>query len=76
MSEVEVYTVAELATKMGCGVNTVYEGIKRNEIPHLKIGKRRKILPRPVIDRWWDSAGAVVPESAPLKVVGGTSRDG
>lgn len=33
-------TVAEAAQVLGIGKNTAYEAIKRNELPHLRIGGR------------------------------------
>ena len=51
------YTVPQLAAKLGLSAETVYRGIRRNEIPHLRVGKRRLILPRASIDRWLASAG-------------------
>ena len=51
------YTVPELADTLGLSTETVYRGIRRGEIPHLRIGQRRLILPRASIDRWLASAG-------------------
>ena len=53
------YTVSELANTLGLSTETVYRGIRRGEIPHLRIGQRRLILPRASIDRWLASAGNV-----------------
>jgi excisionase family DNA binding protein len=36
----DTYTVAEAAKRLGIGRNTAYEGIRTNEIPHIKIGGR------------------------------------
>ena len=55
--ETVCYTVPELAERLGLSVETVYRGIRRNDIPHLRIGQRRLILPRAAIDRWLASAG-------------------
>ena len=55
------YTVPELAERLGLSVETVYRGIRRNEIPHLRIGQRRLILPKASIDRWLASAGDTRP---------------
>ena len=50
------YSVPELARRLDLGTESVYEAIKRNEIPHLRIG-RRIILPKSAIDEWLKSAG-------------------
>jgi len=50
------YTVPELATKLGLSVETIYRSIRRKQIPHIKIGDRRLILPKTAIDKWLESA--------------------
>ena len=57
--ETVCYTVPELADTLGLSTETVYRGIRRGEIPHLKIGERRLILPKAAIDKWLASAGDV-----------------
>lgn len=45
--------VKKAAVLLGVSVATVYEGCKRNEIPHLKIG-RRIVVPRVAFERMLD----------------------
>jgi excisionase family DNA binding protein len=42
------FTVAELATALGVGGQTVYDAIARGEIRHVRIG-RRIVIPRDVL---------------------------
>lgn len=49
------YAVGELAVKLGLSTETVYRGIQRGEIPHLRVG-RRIILPKTAIDAWLANA--------------------
>jgi excisionase family DNA binding protein len=44
------YSVPEGARKIGVSDNTMYEAIKRNEIPHIRIGKCVRI-PKAALDR-------------------------
>ena len=50
------YTVPELAERLGLSAETIYRSIRRKQIPHLKIGERRLILPKAAIDKWLASA--------------------
>ncbi len=45
------YSVAELAALLGLSDESIYRGIRRNQIPHLRIG-RRLVLPKVAIDDW------------------------
>ena len=40
----------EAGKLLGLGRNATYEAIRRNEIPHIKIGKRL-LIPRAALDR-------------------------
>jgi excisionase family DNA binding protein len=48
------YSVPDLARRLGIGIESMYGAIKRNEVPHLKIG-RRIILPKAAIQEWLKS---------------------
>ena len=53
--DIVTYTIADLVVRIGLSRNSVYAGIRRGEIPSLKVGSRY-ILPRASIDRWLASA--------------------
>ena len=44
-----VLTVNEVAKMLGLSRNSTYEGIRRGEIPHIRIGKRL-LIPRVALD--------------------------
>lgn len=44
-SEPLVYTADEVKDLLGLGLNQIYEGIKRGEIPSCRVG-RRVLIPR------------------------------
>jgi excisionase family DNA binding protein len=44
------YTAREVMTLLGVNLNLVYEMANRNELPVIKVGKR-KLFPRSAIDR-------------------------
>jgi excisionase family DNA binding protein len=50
-------SVDEAAVALGISRAFAYDAIKRNEIPHIKIGKRI-LIPRVALDRMLDSSGA------------------
>jgi excisionase family DNA binding protein len=52
----EVLTVQETATTLGISLNSAYEGIRRGEIPHLRIG-RRIVVPVAALERVLATAG-------------------
>jgi excisionase family DNA binding protein len=33
-------SVKEAAQRLGCSVELIYSGVRRNEIPHLKVGRK------------------------------------
>lgn len=54
--ERKVYSVVEVATMLGISKSTVYELIKRKEIPTICIGSR-KIIPKQRFDEWLEALG-------------------
>ena len=56
VTDTKRYTIPDLCQLTGLSRNSVYSGIRRGEIPCLKVGSRY-ILPRASIDRWLASAG-------------------
>lgn len=50
------YTVPRLAEMLGLSIESVYRGIQRGDIPHLRVG-RRIVLPKAAIDKWMAQAG-------------------
>ena len=48
--------VMETANLLGISRNSAYQGILRNEIPHVKVGKRI-LIPRLALERMLESAG-------------------
>ena len=50
MSGKMTYTVEEVAKLLGIGRNQAYEGVARNEIPSIRIG-RRLLVPRAALER-------------------------
>ena len=45
------WTVEEAAELLGIGRNSAYEAISRNELPHVRIG-RRLLVPRIGLEAW------------------------
>jgi len=45
-----VLSVRETASMLGISRNSAYEGIRRGEIPHLRVGKRL-LVPRLILER-------------------------
>lgn len=46
-----VYTIPEVAQLLGISRSYAYELVKRNEIPILKLGKRR-MIPKQYLEQW------------------------
>ena len=46
-----VYTIPEVAQLLGISRSYAYELVKRNEIPILKLGKRR-MIPKQYLEHW------------------------
>lgn len=44
-------SVREAARALGLGRETVYEMVRQNQIPNVKVG-RRVIIPRPALEAW------------------------
>jgi excisionase family DNA binding protein len=61
MTERLTLTVSEAAQLLGVSRNSLYEAVRRNEVPHLRIG-RRIVIPRRqlenLLDGLFESAGA------------------
>lgn len=51
------YTVPEAAERLGIGRNQAYEGIKRRDIPHIRIGGRI-LVPVAALERMLDGPAA------------------
>lgn len=58
------YALDDLRTLTGLSRNSVYEGCRRGEIPHLRVGKRL-IFPRALVDAWLTAGAASSRESTP-----------
>lgn len=43
----------EIAEVLGCGLNTVYEAIRRGQIPCHRLGRREYVVPRERFIRWY-----------------------
>ncbi len=59
-SERATYTVSELAVRLGVSTATIYEQLKENKIPHLRMGTRY-VIPRAAIEKWLEAAGTPQP---------------
>ena len=46
-----VYTVEEVARRLGLGRSATYDAIRRGQIPARRIG-RRILIPRAELERW------------------------
>lgn len=55
-SERLTYNVVEAAKILGLSKNSCYQGVLRNEIPHIKVGKR-VLIPRRALEAMLESAG-------------------
>jgi excisionase family DNA binding protein len=58
----EPYTIEEVGKKLRVGRNQAYEAVRRGEIPHFTIG-RRKLVPAPAFDRLLETGFALRPSS-------------
>ena len=56
-------SVAALAEDLGLSERSVRTALRRDEIPHIRVGKRY-ILPRSAIQRWLENAGTDFPPAA------------
>ncbi len=56
-----VLTVKELAERWGLNIKTVYEAIELKQVPTIKVGRRRILIPRAWVE---EMEGRVVPEGA------------
>ena len=48
------YTVAEIQKILHCGKKTVYDLLKRNEFPYIKLGGGGYRISKPGFDAWLD----------------------
>jgi excisionase family DNA binding protein len=46
IDEPEVWTVAQVAAKLGINRNTVYEAIHRGQIPSIRAGEKLILIPK------------------------------
>jgi excisionase family DNA binding protein len=53
-------TVAEVAELLGISRSSVYDGVNRGDIPHLRVGKR-VIFPRVALVEWHRTCAGGVP---------------
>lgn len=56
-SEKRPYSPAEVAEMLGRDIKTVYEGIRRKQIPSVRMG-RLILIPRGAFERWRDTGNA------------------
>ena len=50
-------TVAEAARVLGIGRQTAYDLVRRGELPALRLGKRRLVIPKVALERLLAGAG-------------------
>ena len=50
MEQRQTYTAKEAAALLGLNIKSIYDALKRNEIPSIKIGNR-VLIPRAAFDR-------------------------
>ena len=51
------YSIEEAAQLLGIGRNTCYEAVARGEIPVIRIGPKRLLIPKAALDRLLAEAG-------------------
>lgn len=56
-TERETLTVREISRILGCGLNQCYDGVRRGEIPAIRLG-RRWLIPRGPFRRFLDQRQA------------------
>lgn len=49
-----VGTVEQVAERLEVDANFVRDLIKRNEIPYVRLGPRKVVVPWPALERWLD----------------------
>lgn len=57
-NEALVYTVKEAAELLHIHYNTLYDLVKRGEVPSIRLGARRVVIPKKGLDRILEAAGA------------------
>jgi excisionase family DNA binding protein len=55
-------SVDELARDLGISLHTAYEGLRKNDIPNIRLG-RRFLVPRSAIAEWLKNAGPLKPQA-------------
>lgn len=55
------YEVHEVATRLGISRNAAYAAIRAGEIPSIRVGQRRIIVPIVAFDAWLASSGGNTP---------------
>jgi excisionase family DNA binding protein len=57
------WTVEEAAKRLGIGRGQAYAGVRAGQIPSIKIGKRRRLVPVAALERMLSMASQQVSES-------------
>ena len=53
-------SVEALAKDLGIGLSATYEGLKSGKIPHIRVSRRKYIIPRAAIQEWLKTAAGIV----------------
>ena len=59
-----VYSVKEAAVILNCSAVSVYEGIRRNQIPSIHVGKKRVVVPVAALNKLLESGQSIPPTQA------------
>ena len=59
-----VLTVSEVSKKLGLSRNSTYEGLRRGEIPYIRVGKRL-LIPKAALDNLLSGAEGARSEKIP-----------
>lgn len=51
------YTPRELSAKLPYCLGTIYVKLRSGEIPSMRLGGRRFVIPRAAFDKWFESLG-------------------
>ena len=69
----DYYLAEEVAERLGVHVQTVYEKVRRDEIPHISVGRWVRIPKRP-FDIWYKQAYGVEPGATnPIVILEGNT---
>lgn len=55
-----VYTIRECAKLLGVSVSVCYEAARTGQLPVIRVGKRRMLVPKYALDRMLEEAGAQI----------------